>query len=219
MGDRVEAPRKQLYWRNWSTRSTSKNLGLDSPNFLAIWRQILDGSCSTAAIMDVHIVSSWSAFYTSFLTDILLQSSTHFSVWMTSTRITKGGFPCISTGLTITRSGLKGCYEDCPEYSSGVHSAVRCPCCECVSDTSNNALHGLKECYPSSQRSASQYINVTGHVFKIFDLFVLTKNHTIGSSVQPSCYTGVTLMTYYPSLGFEVQQVTVATVHYKLAIY
>jgi hypothetical protein len=34
-----------------------ENFGWDSPNFLAIWRQILDSSCSTAAIMELH--SPW----------------------------------------------------------------------------------------------------------------------------------------------------------------
>jgi hypothetical protein len=58
---------------NWSPRSTTETFGWDSPNFLAIWRQILDGSCSTAAIMELHTVRGWSAFYTSFLTDTMLQ--------------------------------------------------------------------------------------------------------------------------------------------------
>ena len=51
-GDRVQ---KEVH-RKPSPRSTAKIFGWDSPTFRAIWRQILDGSCSTAAIIELHTV-------------------------------------------------------------------------------------------------------------------------------------------------------------------
>jgi hypothetical protein len=45
------ALRELWYGCNWLSLSTSRTLGCDSPNFRAISRELLHGSCSTAAIM------------------------------------------------------------------------------------------------------------------------------------------------------------------------
>jgi hypothetical protein len=138
---------------NWSP-STMKTFGWDSPNFLAIWRQILDGSCSTAAIMELHTVRGVICILH------FLSHGHNAAIVGTLQRLDDVGqdnvrwFPMHRRQLDYdTHIGLRACLEGWPEYSSWVYSAIRSQlaCAANVSPIHLTVGFMFWKCYPISR--------------------------------------------------------------------